>query len=164
MPSTIIQSRSSGSRNVCATEMGSETPLVSTMIYSGLSGRSIRLAAALSSRREWCSKYNRWRDDGVAFHADDKLSVDVDRAEVVDQYRDAQTLIVVQDIVEQCCFARAQKAAQDRHPERGRFSTVMSSSYCLCNHLVCRGAPFLPNAHPPSWAKRFQLSYTMAQS
>ena len=52
--------------------------------------------------------------DRFTFDTDDQLCVNVDRPKIVHQRRNLQTVIAVQNMVEQRSFARAEKAADNR--------------------------------------------------
>ena len=51
--------------------------------------------------------------DHVALDADDELGVDVDRSEVVDEHRNAQAVVPVQDAVQERGLACAQEAREN---------------------------------------------------
>ena len=56
----------------------------------------------------------------VLARGDDQLVVDADLSELVDQHRRLHSLLIAEDVIEQRCFACAQKAREDRHRQAAR--------------------------------------------
>ena len=139
---------------------GSATPLASSRMYSGCSGRSITcVTAATRSSRMLQQTQPLARLMHVALDADDELGIDVDRAEVVHQHGDPEAVIAGQDAVQQRRLAGAEEAGQDGQrdglvPDRSRSSDAFAARtwssvaarcprprrHCLALELLARRA------------------------
>ena len=105
------------SMKVSAMPDGSATPLASSRMYSGRSGRAHHLrhrGDQIVADVAADTAVGEIDDIPLAFDADNEFGINVDRTEVVHQHRDPKAVIAGENAVQQRRLARAKKASQDR--------------------------------------------------
>ena len=128
---------------------GSATPLASTTRNSG---RSSLLARSRGSAQQVvpngaADAAVRELDRVFVFHVSDQLRVDIDRAEVIHHDCQLQAMIAVQQTVQKCRLARAEKTSQDSDGDGPSFRLSLTWASHVPSAAIPRPSPLVGSLH-----------------